>query len=78
MIGTDDAFAIKRKLVSMASDKLPGLKGPKYTNIVISWLRCLDPEESNSFGTTAELADQDRAFVGVRYIERVIAMHCPI
>ncbi|QGA19453.1 hypothetical protein EYB26_007142 [Talaromyces marneffei] len=78
MIGTDDAFSIKRKLVSMASDRLPGLMGPRYTNIVISCLRCLDPEETNLFGTTAELEDQDGIVVGVRYIEKVIAIHCTI
>lgn len=73
-----DPFAIKHKLVSMASDRLPGLMGPRYTNIVISCLRCLDPEETNLFGTTAELEDQDGIVVGVQYIEKVIAMHCLI
>lgn len=73
----DEAFVTKKKLVSMASDRLPGLMGPKYTNIVISCLRCLDPEETNLFGTPAELQDQDGIVVGVRYIESVIVMHCP-
>jgi serine/threonine protein kinase len=77
MIGTDDAFAIKRKLVSMASDRLPGLMGSRYTNIVISCLRCLDPEETNLFGTTTELEDQDGIVVGVQYIEKVVVVHCP-
>ena len=74
MIGTHDAFEIKRKLVSMASDRLPSVMGPKYTNIVISCLRCLDSEETNLFGTPAELQDQDGVVVGVWYIETVISI----
>jgi hypothetical protein len=47
---------------------------PKYTNIVIFCLRCLDPEETNLLGTPAELQDQDGVVVGVRYIEKVISI----
>ena len=39
------AFAIKKKLVRMARDQLPGCMGQRYASIVVSCLTCLDPGE---------------------------------
>lgn len=65
------ASAIKRKMVSLARDRLPGLVGERYTNLTTACLTCLDKGDENTFGTEKELQDRDGILVGVRYIEKV-------
>jgi hypothetical protein len=64
------AFQIKRKLVVMAEGRLPGRMGRVYTNVVLSCLTCLDPDNEN-FGDERNFTDEDGILVGVRYIEKV-------
>ncbi|KAL9622241.1 MAG: hypothetical protein Q9160_003424 [Pyrenula sp. 1 TL-2023] len=66
-----EAYDIKRTLASIASSRLPNLMGTRYTKLVMSCLNCLDPEETNIFGTRADLEDEDGIIVGVQYIEKV-------
>ena len=44
--------------------------GRVYTNVVISCLTCLDPQNQD-FGDESEFMDEDGILVGVRYIEKV-------
>jgi len=54
----------------MAECQLPSKMGRVYTNIVLSCLTCLDPDNSR-FGDESYLTDDDGILVGVRYIEKV-------
>lgn len=60
----------KKRLVSLAQDELPQYMGSKYTDIVVTCLTCLDPE-NKAFGDEKEFQDEDGIDVGVRYIEKV-------
>jgi hypothetical protein len=65
-------YAIKKKLVAMAKDRLPCLVGDRYTNLVIACLCCLDPGEGNIFNAEGHtLKDSDGIIIGVRFIEHV-------
>ncbi|KAJ5768903.1 hypothetical protein N7520_003462 [Penicillium odoratum] len=66
------ASAIKRKMLSLARDRLPVLVGERYTNLTTACLTCLDKGDQNTFGTEKELQDQDGILVGVRYIEKTM------
>ena len=61
---------IKRRLVTVAEAKLPSAMGPKYTQVVVSCLTCLD-KDNNGFGDDREFFDEDGILVGVRFIEAV-------
>ncbi|KAK2766644.1 hypothetical protein FQN54_005955 [Arachnomyces sp. PD_36] len=62
-------FAAKRKLVTLAKDRLPSLVGDRYTDIVLACLCCLDEGEGNVF---SNVKDNDGIVVGVRYIENIL------
>ncbi|ROW10358.1 hypothetical protein VMCG_02007 [Cytospora schulzeri] len=61
----------KQKLLCLAQDELPRSMGTKYTDIVVTCLTCLDPENGD-FGDEEEFQDEDGICVGVRYIEKVL------
>lgn len=63
------AFAIKRELVAMAEDRLPGLIGERYTSLTMACLNCLD-NKNNIFHVESSQKDE-KTVVGVRYIENV-------
>ncbi|KAE9363176.1 hypothetical protein N431DRAFT_423682 [Stipitochalara longipes BDJ] len=65
------AFAIKRALTEMATEKLPRNMGMKYTDIVMSCLTCLDADDVAGFADE-DLNDEDGILVGVRYIENIL------
>jgi hypothetical protein len=65
---------IKRTLVSMASDRLPGLMGQRYADLALACLTCLDPGDTNLFGKERDLEDEDGIVVGVQYIEKVCSI----
>lgn len=74
LVGKDrrkGASAIKRVLVDLARDRLPGLVGELYTSLTVACLTCLDQGDDNTFGSQKELRDKDGIIVGVRYIEKV-------
>lgn len=60
----------KKRLVQLAQDELPQYMGTKYTDIAVTCLTCLDPDNEN-FGDEKEFQDEDGIRVGVRYIEKV-------
>jgi hypothetical protein len=64
------ASQIKEKLIAMAESQLPSKMGRVYTNIVLSCMTCLDPDNSR-FGDESNFTDADGILVGVRYIEKV-------
>lgn len=79
------ASDIKGKLEGLAKSELPSRLGRRYTDIVLSCLRCLDQstesdsdnedEKKGGFGINdagAELTDEDGVVIGVRYIENVL------
>ena len=65
------AFTIKRQLTDIAQSSLPVSMGTRYADLVVSCLTCLDPNETNRFGSQADLQDEDGIIVGIRYIEKV-------
>ena len=65
------AFAVKRRLVDLAQERLPSLVGERYTRLTLNCLNCLDESNGNAFGPEEELRDRDGIIVGVRYIEKV-------
>lgn len=64
------AFDVKCRLIETAKKLLPGSMGNKYTNVVLSCLKCLD-KEGNRFGDSSDFQDTDGILVGVRFIEDV-------
>lgn len=68
------ANKIKEILVSMAMEQLPNTMGPKYAEVVISCLMCLD-QGDNGFGHEEEFTDEDGISVGVRYVEKVLPLY---
>lgn len=64
------AKRLKQTLTDLATQKLPAKMGQKYTDVVLSCLKCLDTN-NEAFGDQGELEDQDGIEVGVRYIEKV-------
>jgi hypothetical protein len=45
--------------------------GPKYSNVVVSCLSCLD-RGNQGFGDESEFQDSDGMVIGVKYIENVL------
>jgi len=68
----EKAYILKGQLVHMAKQRLPNKMGSKYTEAVVSCLKCLDGGD-NDFGHESEFLDEDGILVGVRYIEKVSA-----
>ncbi|KAF8241876.1 HET-s/LopB domain protein [Wilcoxina mikolae CBS 423.85] len=67
----EKAYMLKGKLVEIAKQRLPNKMGSKYTEVVVSCLKCLDGGD-NDFGHESEFLDEDGILVGVRYIEKVL------
>jgi len=44
---------------------------PKYSNVVVSYLSCLDGG-GQGFGDESKFQDSDGVVIGVKYIERVL------
>ncbi|KAL8718019.1 MAG: hypothetical protein Q9225_004805 [Loekoesia sp. 1 TL-2023] len=65
------AFEVKKQLIRLAEQRLPGLMGRIYTSTVISCLTCLDPGNTD-FGDQEELYDESGILVGVRYVEKIL------
>lgn len=63
------AFGIKRHFTQVARERLPGLMGQRYTDVVVACLTCLDPGNVD-FGDDDD-DDDDGTFIGVRYVEKV-------
>ena len=67
------AFEIKRCLVDIASSRLPSKMGNQYAKLVLFCLTCWD-QGDDSFGEESDFVDEDGISVGVRYIEKVVAL----
>jgi hypothetical protein len=63
------AYSRKSKLLELATDNLRRMMGPKYTDLAISGITCLNG--NSTFGNMRDLYDKDGILVGVRYIEKV-------
>jgi hypothetical protein len=61
----------KEYLIDLANDELPALVGDKYTEIVVTCLTCLDPD-NDGFGDESKMLDEDGILVGVRFIETIL------
>lgn len=73
-----NALVVKNKLETLAESKLPARMGKRYTDIVLSCLRCLDPgtgTDRNGKGFGVDIPswkDEDGIVIGVRYIENIL------
>jgi hypothetical protein len=65
-----DSYFFKDQLLSLARGELQRRMGTRYSEVVVTCLTCLDPENED-FGDEAEFQDEDGIEVGVRYIEKV-------
>jgi hypothetical protein len=65
---TKRALRIKELFIAAAQERLPIMVGPKYSNVVVSCLSCLDRDN----GDESEFQDSDGVVIGVKYIERVL------
>ncbi|KAJ5922358.1 hypothetical protein N7516_010061 [Penicillium verrucosum] len=61
----------KDHLLSLAQGELRSRMGTIYSEVVVTCLTCLDPENVD-FGDEREFQDEDGILVGARYIEKVI------
>lgn len=69
---------VKEDLVGMARTLLPARMGDMYTRVVESCLTCLD-EGNEDFGSfTEEEGGDDGVAVGVRFIEKILALMAEI
>jgi hypothetical protein len=64
---------VKEDLVGMARNLLPARMGDMYTRVVESCLTCLD-EGNEDFGSFREEEGGDGVAVGVRFIEKILAL----
>ena len=63
-------FRIKELFIA-AQERLPIMVGPKYSNVVVSCLSCLD-RDNQGFGDESKFQDSDGVVIGVKYIEGVL------
>lgn len=63
------AALIKQILEKLAEQELPNKMGQKYTDVVLSCLRCLDPVDGSA---KTEFMDQDGLVVGERFVESIL------
>ncbi|CEJ55006.1 hypothetical protein PMG11_01289 [Penicillium brasilianum] len=68
--GGGDSYYFKNQLLSLARTELQQRMGTRYSEVVVTCLTCLDPE-NDDFGDETEFQDEDGIEVGVRYIEKV-------
>lgn len=66
------SYFFKDQLLALARGELQRRMGTRYSDVVVTCLTCLDPENGD-FGAEAEFQDEDGIEVGVRYIEKVSA-----
>ncbi|KAL8640699.1 MAG: hypothetical protein Q9228_002413 [Teloschistes exilis] len=64
------AFQVKKRLIKLAEERLPGSMGQIYTSTVVSCLTCLDAG-NNRFGDQEDFEDDSGILIGVRYVEKV-------
>lgn len=67
-----DSYFFKDQLLELARGELQRRMGTRYSEVVVTCLTCLDPENED-FGDETEFQDEDGIEVGVRYIEKVSA-----
>lgn len=65
-----DSYYFKDQLLSLARGELQQRMGTRYSEVVVTCLTCLDPENED-FGDETQFQDEDGIEVGVRYIEKV-------
>lgn len=61
---------MKERLVDMAKRRLPSRMGDVYIEVVLACLKCLDP--GHTLGNE-DRADKDGTFVGVTFIDQILA-----
>ena len=65
------AYSVKELLTVAARERLPIMVGPRYSNVVVSCLTCLD-RDYQGLGDESEFQDEDGVVIGVKYIEQVL------
>ncbi|KAL5363913.1 hypothetical protein BJX96DRAFT_156426 [Aspergillus floccosus] len=70
ILGDDFSMDMKELLVSLAQGELRSIMGTMYSEVVVTCLTSLDPDNVD-FGDESEFQDEDGIQVGVRYIEKV-------
>jgi serine/threonine protein kinase len=67
------AFELKRVLTDLATSKLPGCMGDKYTSLVVSCLSCLDKTSKFIDSDAASDNLDDGTDLGARYIQGILS-----
>ena len=67
------AFELKRVITELATSRLPGCMGDKYTSLVTSCLSCLDKSSGFLDGNAASDTLDDRTDLGTRYIQGILS-----
>ncbi|KAL8733231.1 MAG: hypothetical protein Q9166_002248 [cf. Caloplaca sp. 2 TL-2023] len=65
------ALEVKKGLIRLAEQRLPGSMGRIYASTVIACLTCLDPGNTN-FGDQEELHEESGILVGLRFVEKIL------
>ncbi|TGJ80497.1 hypothetical protein E0Z10_g8266 [Xylaria hypoxylon] len=63
---------IKEQLVALAEKELPPRVGDTYTNLVVSCMKCLDPD-NRTFSTGEGVTDEDGITIGVKFVEHILS-----
>ncbi|KAJ2982151.1 hypothetical protein NUW58_g6501 [Xylaria curta] len=63
---------LQEHLVALAMKELPPRVGEIYTNIVVTCITCLDPN-NEVFNTKEGLMDEDGVVIGVKFVEHVLS-----
>jgi hypothetical protein len=70
ILGMDRGVYFQKHLLFLAQGELRKRMGTRYSEVVVTCLTCLDPENVD-FGAEADFEDDDGIEVGARYIEKV-------
>jgi hypothetical protein len=70
---TKQAFECKHIFEDLAENQLPTVMGQKYTDVVLSCLRCLDGTENDTGAAVADYLDENGVVVGVRFVESILS-----
>ncbi|KAI0202426.1 hypothetical protein F4808DRAFT_459027 [Astrocystis sublimbata] len=62
---------VQEQLVALAKRELPSRFGDMYTNVVVTCLTCLNPD-NEVFGVKGGAMDEDGITIGVKFIEHVL------
>ncbi|BCS24354.1 uncharacterized protein APUU_40798S [Aspergillus puulaauensis] len=65
--------SLKDHSMALAKEQLPIRMGKMDTQVVVNWLSCMD-EMSEEFSNKSEFEDADDILIGVKYVEKVIAV----